>query len=79
MEKRNRLTSGNVSHGSKAIYGIAKNCVEYIDEHLHNRWKPSNQELGAILTAVGDERQKGSDVAKELLKIYQQIKKLKEE
>ena len=42
LERSNRLTSGNVSHDSKAIYGIAKNCIEYIDEHLHNRWKTSN-------------------------------------
>jgi len=37
MERSERLTSGNVSHGSKAIYGTAKNCIEYIDEHLHNK------------------------------------------
>jgi len=42
------------------------------------RWKPSDRELGAILTAIGDERQKGSDVAKELLNIYQHLKKLRE-
>lgn len=41
-----------------------------------NRWKPSDRELGAMLAAIGDERQKGSDVAKELQKIYQQLKKL---
>lgn len=37
MERSERLTSGNVSHGSKAIYGTAKNRVEYIDEYLKNR------------------------------------------
>ena len=44
-----------------------------------NTWKPSDRELGAMLIAIGDERQKGSDVAKELLNIYQQLKKLREE
>jgi len=44
-----------------------------------NTWKPSDRELGAILTAIGDERQKSSDVAKDLLNIYQQLKKLSEE
>ena len=78
MERCDRLTSGNVSHGSRAIHGIAKNYAEFVDEHLQNRWKPSDRELGAILTAIGDERQKGSDVAKELLNIYQQLKKLRE-
>lgn len=43
------------------------------------QWKPSDRELGAMLTAIADEKQKGSDVAKELRKIYQQLKKLREE
>lgn len=42
-------------------------------------WKPNDRELGAILAAIGAERQKGSDVAKELLNIYQHLKKLREE
>ena len=42
-------------------------------------WKPSDRELSAMLTAIADEKQKGSDVVKELRKIYQQIKKLREE
>ena len=79
MERSDRLTTGNVSHGRAAIRGVAKNYAEFIDEHLQDRWKPNDRELGAMLTAIGDERQKGSDVAKELLKIYQQLKKLKEE
>lgn len=77
MERSDRLTTGNVSHGSRAIHGVAKNYAEYVGEHLHNRWKPSERELGAMLTAIADEKQKGSDVAKELLSIYQQLKKLK--
>ena len=42
MERSDKLTSGNVSHGSRAIHGVAKNYAEYIDEHLHNRWKPND-------------------------------------
>lgn len=79
MERSDRLTSGNVSHGSRAIHGVAKNYAEFVAEHLKERWKPSDRELGAILTAIGDERQKGSDVAKELLNIYQHLKKLRGE
>jgi hypothetical protein len=43
MERCDRLTSGNVSHGSRTIHGIAKNYAEFVDEHLQNRWKPSNE------------------------------------
>ena len=46
---------------------------------VDNYWKPSDKELAAMLTAIGDERQKGSDVVKELQNIYQQLKKLREE
>ena len=34
MERSDRLTSGNVSHGSRAIHGVAKNYAEYIEEYL---------------------------------------------
>lgn len=78
MERCDRLTSGNVSHGSRAIHGAAKNYAELVTEHLQDRWKPSDRELGAILAAIGDERQKGSDSVKELQNIYQQLKKLRE-
>ena len=53
MERSNRLTSGNVSHGSKAIHGVAKNCAEYIDEHLQNRWKPSDEQMVTLSEASG--------------------------
>lgn len=79
VERSEKLTSGNVAHGSKAIRGVAKNYAEFVAEHLEERWKPSDRELGAMLTAIGDERQKGSDVVKELQNIYQQLKKLREE
>lgn len=45
MERCDRLTSGNVSHGSRAIHGVAKNYAEYVDEHLHNTWKPSDEQI----------------------------------
>ena len=41
------------------------------------KWKPSDRELDAILTVISDERQEGSDVVKELLKIYHHLKKLR--
>ena len=34
MERSDRLTSGNVSHGSRAIHGVAKNYAEYIEEYI---------------------------------------------
>ena len=48
MERCDRLTSGNVSHGSRAIHGVAKNYAEYVDEHLHNTWKPSDDDVEYI-------------------------------
>lgn len=48
MERSNRLTSGNVSHGRRAIHGVAKNYAEYVDEHLHNRWKQSDEQKHSI-------------------------------
>ena len=70
------------SCGNNACALEHKQLAEWLNELKELRsqttWKPSDRELGAILTAVGDERQKGSDVAKELLNIYQQLKKLRE-
>ena len=72
MERSDRLTSGNVSHGSRAIYGVAKNYAEYIDEHLHNRWKPSENEL-EVLRLVAEKD--GTC----LIGLYENLKKLREE
>ncbi|MBR1527072.1 MAG: hypothetical protein IJ640_10525 [Prevotella sp.] len=33
-DKANRLTSGNVTHNSKFIRGLALNCAEYIKSHI---------------------------------------------
>lgn len=35
-ERSDRLTTGNVSHSSRAIHGVAINYAEYVNEHLHN-------------------------------------------
>ena len=72
MERSDRLTSGNVSHGSRAIYGVAKNYAEYIDEHLHNRWKPSENEL-EVLRLVAEKD--GTC----LIGLYENLKKLRDE
>ena len=41
-----------------------------------NVWKPSERQLSAILTAIKDENEKGSDTVNELCEIYNQIKKI---
>ncbi|WP_303841559.1 JAB domain-containing protein, partial [Selenomonas ruminantium] len=35
-----------------------------------NGWKPSDRQLAALLTAFGDEKKAGSDVATELIELY---------
>lgn len=56
MERSERLTSGNVSHGSRAIYGTAKNYAEFLDKHLrdNNYWKPSEEQLRTLNLVVSD-------------------------
>lgn len=44
-----------------------------------NTWKPSDEQLAALLTAIGDEKKTGSDVAKVLRELYYELKKLREE
>lgn len=51
MERCDRLTSGNVSHGSRAIHGVAKNYAEYVDEHLHNTWEPCDEPVSIKMQA----------------------------
>ncbi len=41
-----------------------------------DNWKPSDRQLGALLTALGDEKKAGSDVATELRNLYYDLKKL---
>ena len=85
MERCDRLTSGNVSHGSRAIHGVAKNYAEYIGEQLHNRWKPSDEEMKALGAVVADAKYK-NDISTSGYKPYmhlytllQDLKKLREE
>lgn len=74
MERSERLTSGNVSHGSRAIYGNAKNYVEYINEHIKTMWKPTDDEMNALRVAIGDEQ--NSDICKHLRSLYAKLKSL---
>ena len=76
MERSDRLTSGNVSHGSRAIHGVAKNYAEYIDEHLQNRWKPSNKQMEVLLSEV-EAWTKGCPKQIVLESLYNDLKKLK--
>ena len=55
MERCDRLTSGNVSHGSRAIHGVAKNYAEYIDEYLENTRKSSDEQMMTLKEAVDAE------------------------
>jgi hypothetical protein len=76
MERSDRLTSGNVSHGSRAIRGVSKNYAEFIAEHLKDRWVPSEEQITALRVAIGDEQ--GSDCCKELRNLLKDLKKLKD-
>lgn len=78
MERCDRLTSGNVSHGSRAIHGVAKNYAEYVDEHLHNTWKPSDEQMEALGMAT-DICSIPEKYYTELSRLYYDLKKLKGE
>lgn len=43
MERSDRLTSGNVSHGSRAIHGAAKNYAEFIADHLREKMETNRR------------------------------------
>lgn len=53
--------------------GEADNLKNLRPQH---HWKPSEKQMAALLTAVGDEKQTGSDVAGELKALYYELKKL---
>ena len=40
------------------------------------KWKPSEEQMSALRTAIGDEKEAGSDVAKYLRELYEQLKAL---
>ncbi len=56
MERSEKLTSGNVSHGRAAIRGVAKNYADFVAEHLEERRKHDEEdELLNFLHAEGYE------------------------
>lgn len=75
MERCDRLTSGNVSHGSRAIHGVAKNYAEFVNEHLHNRWKPSDEQMEEFSGLLDEINWDGAI----LVSLYNDLKKLREE
>lgn len=75
MERSNRLTSGNVSHGSKAIHGVAKNYAEYVDEYLQNRWKSSDKQMGELYCIT--EQDEDNIIGKDFITLYNDLKRVK--
>lgn len=61
----------------EAIHGVVKNYTEFVNEHLQNRWKPSDEQMLSL------ERASNSLVSKEdtviLRKLLNDLKKLMEE
>jgi ribosomal protein S1 len=39
-------------------------------------WKPSEEQMKALLVTIGDEKERGSDVVKPLRSLYYDLKKL---
>lgn len=78
MERCDRLTSGNVSHDSRTIYGIAKNSAEYIDEHLHS-WKPSDEQMKGIECTIKTLKYQLNTGDNRLDSLYNDLKKLRGE
>ena len=39
-------------------------------------WKPGEEQMAGLLVAIGDEKERGSDVVKTLRSLYEQLKKL---
>ena len=79
MERSDRLTTGNVAHGSRAIRGVAKNYAEFVDKHLQDRWKPTKEQMNALrdINLTGGISYAGQ--GQELINLYNDLKKLKGE
>ena len=77
MERSERLTSGNVSHGSRAIHGTAKSYAEFVDEHLKNRWMPSEEQMEALANALSLAKNCGEESSFDLRTLYEQLQKLR--
>lgn len=74
MERSDRLTTGNVSHGSRAIHGRAKSYAGFIDKYLQDTWKPSDEQMNALNDVISS-RDIKYDVLSEL---WTDLKKLRE-
>ena len=76
MERCDRLTSGNVSHCSRAIHGVAKNYAEFVEEQIKtdNTWRPSDEQM-EILLKYAEQNNSDGNV---LTSLYQDLKKLKQ-
>lgn len=61
-------------HFGKENIKEAKNWMNALKERY--TWKPSDEQMAALLVAVGDEKKLGSDVSKELYELYLQLKQL---
>ena len=75
MERSDRLTTGNVSHGRRAIHGTAKNHAVFVDKYLQDTWKPSDEQMNALNDVISS-RDIKYDVLSEL---WTDLKKLREE
>ncbi len=62
----------------EADNGVAKNYAEYVDEHLHNRWKPSDEQMEALANALSLAKNCGEESSFDLRTLYEQLKKLRE-
>ena len=65
-------------------FDLEKPCIGALVDWLKSlrpksQWKPSDEQLAALLTAIGDEKKTGSEVAKVLRELYYELKKLREE
>ena len=59
-------------------YGIKSNGSPYPTKEANfgqPHWKPSDRQIGALLTAYRDEKASGSDVAADLINLYHDLKK----
>ena len=55
-----------------------KEAIELEDflKALRPHWKPGEEQMAGLLAAIGDEKERGSDVAKTLHSLYEQLKAL---
>ena len=91
MEKYNMTFEEAQEYISKRDFDIAWNdCDVFIDERYitqtvgnvlkwadnNPKWKPSEEQMTALLVTIGDEKKIGSDVAKVIKKLYYELKAL---